>query len=455
MMKDTTNYSEIIKIIVAIIIVIYILSIGQLMFAGILFALFTAYFIRRYFSIDILKYIIKNISHRFTRSSLTILSILIGIMAVYALISFGQGVSKYVEEIGEDSGTDKLFAQPKGAGAPGSTGTFLSGEDLNIMRKVIGVKAVTGMIMSQAEVNYQDEGRGKWVFVMGLSTDTEEQRLVESAFAGFGIEQGRDLKKGDYDKITVGYNYQLEDKIFSKPLKLGDKIYINGEKFEIVGIYESIGNAQDDSNIYMTIERAAKLLDIGEEEFGMAYLQAEKGVDPVELADKITDKLRKKKDQKEGQETFYIQSYEELLETFGIVLNVINGILVIIAGISVVVAAVNIMNTMYTAVMERTKEIGIMKAIGSRNSYILKIFFFESGILGLIGGTLGVILGYAIAKLGEAIAAGAGYSFLKPYFPWWLTFGCLFFAFMVGASSGYLPARQASRLKPVDALRYE
>jgi len=121
----------------------------------------------------------------------------------------------------------------------------------------------------------------------------------------------------------------------------------------------------------------------------------------------------------------------------------------------VLVAAVNIMNTMYTAVLERTKEIGIMKAIGSRNRYILMIFFFESGILGLIGGTIGILFGYGLAKMGGAIAAEAGYALLQPFFPWWLTVGCLTFAFLVGATSGFFPALQASKLKPVDALRYE
>jgi len=404
---------------------------------------------------DFIKYTLKNIMHRFTRSSLTILSILIGIMAVYALVSFGQGVSKYVEEVGQESGADKLFAQPRGAGAPGSTGTFLSDEDVDTMKKVNGVKAVSGMIMDQAEVNYKETGKGKWVFVMGLSTDSEERELIESAFAGFGIEEGRDLKKEDYNKIAVGHNYMLADKIFSKPLKLGDKIYINGEKFEIVGFYESIGNPQDDVNIYMTIERAKDLFDMDDNEFAFVYLQAEKGVDPSELADKVEDKLRKKKGQKEGQEDFYVASYEELLETFSTVLNVLNGILVIIAGISIIVAAVNIMNTMYTAVLERTKEIGIMKAIGARNSYILMVFFVESGVLGLIGGLIGVLFGYGLAKMGGAIAAGAGYALLQPAFPWWLTALCLLFAFLVGAGSGFLPALQASKQKPVDSLRYE
>jgi putative ABC transport system permease protein len=116
---------------------------------------------------------------------------------------------------------------------------------------------------------------------------------------------------------------------------------------------------------------------------------------------------------------------------------------------------VNITNTMYTAVLERTKEIGIMKAIGARNSYILLIFFVESGVLGLLGGASGVLVGYALAKIGGSILSQVGYSGLQPYFPWWLTTGCLVFSFAIGAGSGFLPALQASKQKPVDALRYE
>ncbi len=404
---------------------------------------------------DMIKYILKNIMDRFTRSFLTILSILIGIMAVYALISFGQGLSKYVQDVGQNAGADKLFAQPKGAGAPGSTGTYLSESDLSTISKVNGVKAATGMIMSQAEIKRKEKEKGKWVYVMGLSTDPADQRLIESAFGGVGIDTGRELKKGDYSKVNLGYNYMIADKIFPKPVNLGDKIFINGEIFSVVGFYDSIGNAQDDSNVYMSLERAKDFFNMDQYEYSIIYIQANKGVDPSQLADKIEEKLRKKKGQKKGQEDFYVASYDQLLQTFSTVLDVLNGILVIIAGISVLVAAVNIMNTMYTAVLERTKEIGIMKAIGARNSYILLVFFIESGILGLIGGMIGVILGYILAKLGGYIAAAAGYSLLKPYFPWWLTAGCLLFAFMLGAFSGFFPALQASRQKPVDALRYE
>jgi len=403
---------------------------------------------------DLIKYIVSNIRQRFTRSFLTILSILIGIMAIFVLISYGEGLKYYMNEMAQEMGTDKLIAQPLGLGVPGTGDIYFTKDDVDFIKKQRGVSEASGMMMKQSEVKIDKRKLGKWAFIAGMSTDPSERRLVEEAFAGFGIFKGRALKKGDGNKVTLGYNYLIADKIFSKPLKLGDNIFIKGKPFEIVGFYEEIGNAGDDSNVYITEDAMKKLFDMGDE-YGYIYIRADKGVVPTELADRLEEKLRKKKGQKEGQEDFYIMSFEQLMETFGTVLLVLNSILVIIAGISVVVAAVNIMNTMYTAVLERTKEIGIMKSIGAKNSTILMIFFFESGFLGLIGGSIGMLLGYGLAKLGAVVIAATGYSFLKPYFPWWLIVGCLVFSFAVGAVSGYFPAKAASKLKPVDALRYE
>jgi putative ABC transport system permease protein len=403
---------------------------------------------------DLFRYILQNIRHRITRSTLTILSILIGIMAIYALVSFGQGVSKYVNDVAEKSGTDKLIAQPKGAGAPGTTGTYLTQKDLELIKKTNGVSEATGMSTRQAQIKRTENDRGRYIFVAGLSTDSSEVGLVKEAFTGIYVTKGRALKKGDRRKAMVGYNYQLPDKVFPKPLKLGDSILINDVPYDIIGFFGEIGNPQDDSNVYITYQDAQELFGFIEQ-YDMIYIRADRTAVPADLAKRLEERLRKEKGQKEGQEDFYVQTFEQLLQTFGTVITILNAILVIIAGISVLVAAVNITNTMYTAVLERTKEIGIMKAVGARNSHILFIFFLEAGMLGLIGGVLGIMVGYGLAKIGQVFLAAIGYSLLKPYFPWWLTVGCLVFAFSIGAGSGLLPALQASHQKPVDALRYE
>jgi putative ABC transport system permease protein len=121
----------------------------------------------------------------------------------------------------------------------------------------------------------------------------------------------------------------------------------------------------------------------------------------------------------------------------------------------VIVASVNIMNTMYASILERTKEIGVFKAIGARNSEIVLIFMAESGVLSLIGGIIGLIIGFLIAKVGGLAISAAGYGFLKPFFSWQMVFWILFFSLLVGLAAGLLPAYKASKLKPVETLRYE
>ncbi|MBN2458547.1 ABC transporter permease [Candidatus Woesearchaeota archaeon] len=405
---------------------------------------------------DLFKYVIKNLFIRITRSSLTIISIMVGIMAIFALLSFGEGLKTYVNSVAEDMGTNLLIAQPRGAGAPGTTGTYLSADDLDFIRKQKGIVDATGFVFGNAEIKDNPDKKGKWSYVIGLSIKPDEIKFVEDMLSTLAdLESGRNLKAGDSKKAVLGYNYQVADRIFEKPLGLGDKIFINDIKFEVIGFYEEIGNPADDSQAYISNDDAEEVLGLDSTEYGMIYIESEDGLEPGDVAERLEDRLRKFKDQKEGQEDFAITTFESQLEMFNQVINVLNGILFLIALVSVLVAAVNIANTMYTAVMERTKEIGIMKAIGARNSYIRMIFVLESGILGLLGGILGILLGYLISRLGGMIAKSAGYALLKPAFPLWLIVGCLFFAFLVGTVSGFFPAKQASELSPVEALREE
>ncbi len=400
---------------------------------------------------DLINYSLKNLLRRKTRSLLTVVSILIGIMVIFALVSFGQGISKYVDDMFQKMGTDKLIVQPTGFAPPGSGSVTFDKDDIDFIKKIKGVDKIAGIMMINGEIKTKNDKKPKYPYIMGLATESDEIKLFEEIMT-FKIENGRILKKGDKLNVVLGYNYQIPNKIFKKSLILGDKIIINGIEMEIVGFYEQVGNPDDDANFYLTRDGFKEIFN-KEDKYNLIFIKAEEN--PTQLADKIQEKLRKRRNQKEGHEDFHVQTFEQLMETFGAIILVLNGVLFIIASISLIVAAVNIINTMYTSVLERTKEIGIMKAIGSRNSEIFFVFVIESGFLGLIGGSLGILCGYVIAKIGGLIAKYYGLSMLTPYFPWWLSVGCLAFAFLVGAGSGLLPAIQASKQKPVDALRYE
>jgi len=398
-----------------------------------------------------IKYSLQNIMHRKMRSSLTIISILIGIMAIFAIVSFGLGIRNYMDVMASEAGTDKLFLQSKGVGAPGTDETFsITKDQFEFVDRINGVQQAVSMYFKAVKVEFNKQIKYTYM----ISMDPKKIEFMQQSFQ-IKIYKGRQLKQGDMNKAVVGYNYQFDEKIFKKAAKIADKIEINGVQFDIVGIVSEVGNPQDDSQIYITPEAFEMMFPQSKDKYGFVILQSAPGENPEALADKITEKLRKYKGQDEGKEDFFVQTMTDALATFGVIINILNGVLGIIALISLIVASVNITNTMYTAVLERTKEIGIMKAVGAKNSDVFTIFVLESGILGMLGGILGVVVGYIVATIGGGIAAGAGYSLLKPIFPWYLIMGCIMFATIVGTIAGMLPAIQASRQKPVDSLRYE
>ena len=139
----------------------------------------------------------------------------------------------------------------------------------------------------------------------------------------------------------------------------------------------------------------------------------------------------------------------------GSILGIVQFILAGIAAISLAVGGIGIMNTMYTSVLERTKEIGAMKAIGANQKHILLIFLFESGLIGLVGGLIGAVFGTLFAFSVGTIASLLGYDYLSISILWSVILFALLFAFIIGMISGLWPAYKASKLNPVDALRYE
>ncbi|MBC8500821.1 MAG: ABC transporter permease [Nanoarchaeota archaeon] len=402
---------------------------------------------------DLIIHSVKSLFTRKTRSFLTVLSILIGIMAIFTLISFGLGLSKYVTEISTEMGVDKLVIQPKSFGGISIPEKQMSQDDVDFIANVKGVRDVTGLMIQSAKIQPDEDTKPKYLFLMGFTTEKEEKEIFLELMT-VDLYSGRMLKKGDKLKVILGYNYQLPNKIFEKSIRLGEKILVNDVQVEVVGFFESVGNPQDDSNIYMTYEGVEELL--GEEQ-GYEWIMArvEPGEDPKALSEKVFEKLRKFKDQEKGKEDFFVQTFQEQIEMFTNIMRVLNAVLVMIALVSVFVSGINIMNTMYTSVLERTKDIGIMKAIGAKNSDILIIFVAEAGVLGLIGGIAGILVGYGISSLAGFAVAQAGYSFLKPAFPLVLIIGSLLFATITGAGAGMAPAIQASKQEAAESLRYE
>ena len=401
-------------------------------------------------STETMKYSLRNLKMKKGRSFLTILSIFVGISAIFIFVSFGLGLYNYVNDFSSEGSADKIIIQARGgSGVPGLDDTFkLTEDDVDAVDSVAGVFEVTGASFAVAEIERNNEK--KFVFVS--SYDPKIPLIFELSNVGFS--QGRDLGTKETGKAILGYNFLLEDKIFSKGMELNDNLDIQGQKTKAVAFMEVIGNPQDDSNIYMTQEYFDEIYPAKAGNFG--WIIARVDTEDIERVVKDVEReLRKERDLEEGKEDFFVQTFEELLASFSGALNIIIGFVILIAFISVIVSAVNTANTMITSVIERTREIGVIKAVGARNSELIKIFLFESATLGLIAGIIGVVVGFGITSFASSILASLGWGFLVPFYSWELFVGCILFSTATGAISGVIPAIRASKVNTVDALRYE
>ncbi len=403
--------------------------------------------IKDYFSLSI-----RSLKRRKLRSWLTIIGIFIGVAAIVVFITLGQGLENYINEQFEQVGGDKIMVQGKTLGPPGSATNpklILTKKNVETIKNIRGVEDAAGALVRTTPIKFRDEV--EVVMVSGLN---EEYIDIFGDIDALEIIEGRQLRDSDRFKAVVGYNHAFGD-LWEKRARVRNSLEIEGKKFEIIGVIKKQGNPYDDASVWIQKDVMKDLLNIVDDE-GVILVKTKKGYNPENVAEDIKRKLRKERNEGEGQETFTVQTFSQLLETFTSILDVVQAIFIGIASISLIVGGIGIMNTMYTSVLERTKEIGTMKAVGARNSDILLIFLIESGMIGLMGGFIGLALGMGMSKAVEYVVVNIyGIGLLKITFDPATILSVLLFSFVVGSISGVLPAMQASKLKPVDALRYE
>ncbi len=400
---------------------------------------------------DFTKIAIKNMKKRRLRSFLTLIGILIAIATIFVLISISIGLRSAVQEQFRQLGTDKFFIQPRGQiGDIGSSAAAsLTEEDAKTVKRVSGVRKVTFFSVSPAKVEFRKNVR--FTSTIGIDLDTSDLLIETQAFKA---EEGHLLGRGDEGKVMIGIEYKNANFI-GKPISVGDKITINGKEFGVKGILQTFGNSRDDKVIYMPLSDFRTLFNISQR-VDTIVVQVNPSIDINDVANRTEKKLISSRNLNKDHTDFTILTPEELLNSFGAVLNIITAFLLGVAAISLIVGGVGIANTMFTSVLERTKEIGVMKAIGAQNKDILTIFLIEAGLLGLVGGVLGVTLGIAISYAIQYIAINQlGTNLLQAATPWYLILGCLLFALLSGALSGLWPAYRATKIRPVQALRYE
>ena len=397
----------------------------------------------------------RSLSRRKLRSALTLLGIIIGIAAVISLISLGQGLENSILEEFEKIGTDKIFIQAKtstGFSMGGDLHNQLTKEDSDFIKSITGVKEVADDVFTSGKIEFQ--GTTKYFLIASMPSDPEELELMNKMM-GIDYIQGRGLEASDSQSATLGYHFYTQGLFDEKNIYVQDRITINDRKFSVVGIHGPIGNPQDDRMILIGEDSFREIFEIPDR-VDMIVVQVLPDKDVLVVAEEIKRSLAHHRNVEEGKEDFTVQTPDSILDSLSTILNIVQAVFIGIALISLFVGSVGIANTMYTAVLERHKDIGIMKAVGAKNSDIFKLFLIESGLLGLFGGIIGVIIGMGMAKSVEILSTMVlGKTFLKAYFSWELIVGALLFAFILGSLVGSLPAKSASELQAVDTLRDE
>ena len=368
------------------------------------------------------------------RTFLTMLGIIIGVFAVVVLISIGQGatsgVTDSISSMGSNIISINVFDRRKS----------IDFNDVNDFEKIEGIKSVTPVYQTSATVKYD-------LKTSSISVASGNENYM--AINNYEISAGRTINPVDIDyrnNVAVIGLTTAED-LFNKDNPINKEISINGEKYTVIGVLQDKGSSvMGDSNDIVIVPITTLMRQNSTNVINTITVQASSAEESALAKENIQSYLL---DYFEDEDSYQVFSQDEMLETISEVTGMLTAMLGGIAGISLLVGGIGIMNIMLVTVTERTREIGVRKAIGAGRGNILIQFLIESSVLsgvgGIIGAVLGIIASYTISNM-----MGISYVVNIP-----LILGAFIFSLSVGVFFGLYPANKASKLKPVDALRYE
>jgi len=414
---------------------------------------------------DTVKMSLHELRHSKLRTYLTIIGIIIGIAAVVSIVSVGQGLQARISSNLQGLGADVItvqtgFSRAGGMGFRGGMDPLmvaqsrqsgnLTVKDLTAIKSVQGVKYIGGTISGRKELSFSGESNS--VSINGI--DPSVWRLI----TGREIEDGRHLGLGETSAVVIGS--RVAGGMFKKPISVNSQITIDGKRFKVVGILTESGSfGGEDSSIFISMKEAADTIGMDSDQFSSIQIK----MTDVSLVEEAVNNMEKRlmlsRHVKEDTKDFTVISPLSIQQSVSKITSSVTLFLGGIAGISLLVGAIGISNTMYMSVTERKRQIGLLKALGSTNGEVLRLFLVESGTLGFVGGIIGIIIGSGVSAL---ISGAVGIGFQAPgsqgietvISPDLLIFAVLF-STAIGVLSGIFPARQASKLQPVDTLRSE
>lgn len=402
---------------------------------------------------NLIKIAVRALVRNKLRAILTMLGIIIGVASVIAMLAIGEGSKKNIQDQMSSMGTNLIMIMPNmqqrgGVSLGASSSMVLKMSDVEALRnEATALSEVSPQISANGQVIYGNQNTRTTVY--GVSEEYLAIRKLK-------IESGRIFNSTEVrgmSKVCILGQTVVENLFGEGSDPVGLSIRIKNLPFEIIGLLKDkgesgMGQDQDDLILapYTTVQRRLAAIDYINGIYASAVTE-----DKSALAiEEVTEILRRTHKLKESvEDDFRVMSQSELLETVGTITDILTYLLGAIAGISLLVGGIGIMNIMFVSVTERTREIGLRMSIGGRSQDILRQFLVESIIMSILGGALGVIFGYLIAK-------GAGSLMNSPTVVTTQSVVLAFaVCFAIGVFFGWYPARKAANLNPIDALRYE
>ena len=391
------------------------------------------------------------------RSTLTTLGIIIAVTSIIAVVAIIQGAAVIMKEVIQDLGPNVIWVhaeRPHGEEGRRMGRIELTYDDaLAVAESCPAIVNVSPMTMRGG--NFKFQGEQTTGMLIGTTPEYQEVR-------NWYADEGRYLSHLDLDhrRDVVVMGREVIRKLDVEPDEiLGEPVWINGRRFTVVGLLEEkgsfLGSSQDDLAV-VPLTAATKLFGPRALRQVLINAQAAGSAETPEAVSQIRRLLRRRhRLDPEQPDDFNILTQDQILEFFGKFSLTMTAILGGIVSVSLVVGGIGIMNIMLVSVTERTREIGIRKAVGARGRDILWQFLIEAVTLSLIGGMIGIGGGYLIAKAGTMILAAVLDFPFRVYIPLWAIVLSVGFAGGVGVISGFYPAYKASLLDPIEALRHE
>jgi len=389
------------------------------------------------------------------RSGLTVLGIIIGVAAVIAVLAIGNGTQESILGEIQGVGTNLLFVT-RGGSEDVSNPKPLTLSDADALADPFSAPSIEGVAPAlNGRVEMKFAGENKSTSLVGVTPDYETVRNVV-------LSEGEFITSTDLSgrSAVVIIGTEVADALFGRKSGLvGEKIRIEGQPFRVIGVLEekggsAMGSEDDQILVPMTTAQTRLLQRSTPNQVDVIYVQAVDSDAVPQASLEISQILSSRHRTMIGEEDFSILSQQDFLDLASTITGVLTIFLGGIAAISLLVGGIGIMNIMMVSVVERTREIGLRKALGARRIDILSQFLIESSLLSLVGGFIGILLGWTLSMIVEQIAAGSGTP-IVPIISLNAVLLAVIFSAAIGIFFGLYPANRASMLEPVEALRYE